>query len=77
LTRGTVVSPWALRAEKVDAHPVDHGDQAAGIVARDLAPFYVALARGTFAAQGVEIEFVSSPRPRQNGCRLWHEGSLL
>ncbi|MGD9880002.1 MAG: ABC transporter substrate-binding protein [Reyranella sp.] len=34
------------------------------------APFYVALARGAFAAEGVEIEFVSSPRPRDAALRL-------
>jgi NitT/TauT family transport system substrate-binding protein len=27
------------------------------------APFYVALARGAYAAEGVEVRFVSSPRP--------------
>jgi NitT/TauT family transport system substrate-binding protein len=34
------------------------------------APFYVALARNTFAAEGVEIEFVSSPRPQDAALRL-------
>jgi NitT/TauT family transport system substrate-binding protein len=34
------------------------------------APFYVALARGAFAAEGVEIEFVSSPRPQDAALRL-------
>jgi NitT/TauT family transport system substrate-binding protein len=34
------------------------------------APFYVALARDAFAAEGVEIEFVSSPRPQGAALRL-------
>jgi NitT/TauT family transport system substrate-binding protein len=34
------------------------------------APFYVALARGAFAAEGVGIEFVSSPRPQDAALRL-------
>jgi NitT/TauT family transport system substrate-binding protein len=34
------------------------------------APFYVALASGAFAAEGVEIEFVSSPRPQDAALRL-------
>jgi NitT/TauT family transport system substrate-binding protein len=34
------------------------------------APFYVALARGAFAAEGVEIRFVSSPRPQDAALRL-------
>ena len=34
------------------------------------APFYVALARGAFAAEGVEIQFVSSPRPQDAALRL-------
>ena len=34
------------------------------------APFYVALARGAFATHGVEIEFVSSPRPQDAALRL-------
>ena len=34
------------------------------------APFYVALARGAFAAQGVEIKFASSPRPQDAAKRL-------
>lgn len=39
------------------------------------APFYVALARGAFAAEGVEIAFVSSPRP-QDAARRLMEGSV-
>ena len=34
------------------------------------APFYVALTRGAFAAGGVEIRFVSSPRPQDAARRL-------
>ena len=34
------------------------------------APFYVALARGAFAAEGVEIRFASSPRPQDAALRL-------
>jgi len=34
------------------------------------APFYVALARGAFETHGVEIEFVSSPRPQDAALRL-------
>src|SRR5438045_6282915 len=34
------------------------------------APFYVALARGAFDAEGVEIKFVSSPRPQDAAVRL-------
>jgi len=34
------------------------------------APFYVALARGAFAAEAVEIKFVSSPRPQDAALRL-------
>ncbi len=34
------------------------------------APFYVALAREAFAAEGVEIKFVSSPRPQDAALRL-------
>src|SRR3954471_16561998 len=34
------------------------------------APFYVALARGAFAAEGVEIKFASSPRPQDAAKRL-------
>jgi NitT/TauT family transport system substrate-binding protein len=34
------------------------------------APFYVALARGAFDAEGVEIRFVSSPRPQDAALRL-------
>lgn len=34
------------------------------------APFYVALARDAFTAEGVEIEFVSSPRPQDVALRL-------
>ena len=34
------------------------------------APFYVALARGAFAAEGVTIEFVSAPRPQDAALRL-------
>src|SRR3954469_23774598 len=34
------------------------------------APFYVALARGAFDAEGVEIKFVSSPRPQDAALRL-------
>src|SRR5471032_3090190 len=34
------------------------------------APFYVALARGAFAAEGVEIKFTSSPRPQDAALRL-------
>jgi NitT/TauT family transport system substrate-binding protein len=34
------------------------------------APFYVALARDAFAAQGVEIRFTSSPRPQDAALRL-------
>jgi NitT/TauT family transport system substrate-binding protein len=34
------------------------------------APFYAALARGAFAAEGVDIEFVSSPRPQDAALRL-------
>lgn len=39
------------------------------------APFYVALARGAFAAEGVTIEFVSSPRP-QDAARRLMDGSV-
>ena len=34
------------------------------------APFYVALAREAFAAEGVEIRFTSSPRPQDAALRL-------
>jgi NitT/TauT family transport system substrate-binding protein len=34
------------------------------------APFYAALARGAFAAEGVEIRFASSPRPQDAALRL-------
>ena len=34
------------------------------------APFYVALARDAFAAEGVEIRFTSSPRPQDAAVRL-------
>ena len=34
------------------------------------APFYVALARGAFDAEGVEIRFASSPRPQDAALRL-------
>jgi NitT/TauT family transport system substrate-binding protein len=34
------------------------------------APFYVALARGAFDAEGVAIEFASSPRPQDAALRL-------
>ena len=34
------------------------------------APFYATMARGAFAAEGVEIEFVSSPRPQDAAQRL-------
>jgi NitT/TauT family transport system substrate-binding protein len=34
------------------------------------APFYVALARGAFEAEGVEIRFASSPRPQDAAKRL-------
>jgi len=34
------------------------------------APFYVALARGAFDAEGVEIKFASSPRPQDAALRL-------
>lgn len=34
------------------------------------APFYVALARGAFAAEGVEIRFVSSPHPNDTALRV-------
>jgi NitT/TauT family transport system substrate-binding protein len=34
------------------------------------APFYVALARGAFEAEGVEIRFASSPRPQDAALRL-------
>jgi NitT/TauT family transport system substrate-binding protein len=34
------------------------------------APFYVALARGAFEAEGVEIKFASSPRPQDAALRL-------
>jgi NitT/TauT family transport system substrate-binding protein len=34
------------------------------------APFYVALAKNAFAAEGVEIKFVSSPRPQDAALRL-------
>jgi NitT/TauT family transport system substrate-binding protein len=34
------------------------------------APFYVALARDAFAAEGVEIRFTSSPRPQDAALRL-------
>jgi NitT/TauT family transport system substrate-binding protein len=34
------------------------------------APFYVALARNAFKAEGVEIKFVSSPRPQDAALRL-------
>src|SRR5205085_5267917 len=34
------------------------------------APFYVDLARGAFDAEGVEIKFVSSPRPQDAALRL-------
>src|SRR4029078_11908635 len=39
------------------------------------APFYVALARGAFEAEGVEIKFASSPRP-QDSAFLWMEGTV-
>ena len=32
------------------------------------APFYVALARDAFAAEGVEIRFTSSPHPKRRRC---------
>lgn len=34
------------------------------------APFYIALARDAFVAEGVEIKFVSSPRPQDAALRL-------
>ena len=34
------------------------------------APFYVALARDAFNAEGVEIEFVSSPHPDKTALRV-------
>jgi NitT/TauT family transport system substrate-binding protein len=34
------------------------------------APFYVALARGAFSGEGVEVQFVSSPRPQDAALRL-------
>jgi NitT/TauT family transport system substrate-binding protein len=34
------------------------------------APFYAALARDAFAAEGIEIKFVSSPRPQDAALRL-------
>ena len=34
------------------------------------APFYATMARNTFAEEGVEIEFVSSPRPQEAARRL-------
>ena len=34
------------------------------------APFYVALERGAFEAEGVQIEFASSPRPQDAALRL-------
>ena len=34
------------------------------------APFYVALARGAFAAEGVKIRLASSPRPQDAAWRL-------
>lgn len=34
------------------------------------APFYVALARDAFTAEGVEVRFVSSPRPQDAALRL-------
>ena len=34
------------------------------------APFYAALARGAFEAEGVEIKFASSPRPQDAALRL-------
>src|SRR5258708_39813284 len=34
------------------------------------APFYVALARDAFTVEGVEIKFVSSPRPQDAALRL-------
>ena len=34
------------------------------------APFYVALARDAFTAEGVEIRFTSSPRPQDAALRL-------
>jgi NitT/TauT family transport system substrate-binding protein len=39
------------------------------------APFYVALARDAFAAEGVEIRFTSSPRPQDAALRLM-EGTV-
>jgi NitT/TauT family transport system substrate-binding protein len=39
------------------------------------APFYVALARGAFDAEGVEIKFASSPRPQDAAVRLM-EGTV-
>jgi NitT/TauT family transport system substrate-binding protein len=39
------------------------------------APFYVALARGAFAAEGVEIKFASAPRPGDAAKRLM-EGAV-
>src|SRR5882724_10472402 len=39
------------------------------------APFYVALARDAFTAEGVEVKFVSSPRPQDAALRLM-EGTV-
>lgn len=39
------------------------------------APFYVALAKDAFAAEGVEIVFASSPRPQDAAVRVM-EGTV-
>jgi NitT/TauT family transport system substrate-binding protein len=39
------------------------------------APFYAALSRGAFAAEGVEIEFASAPRPGE-AAKLLMEGAV-
>jgi NitT/TauT family transport system substrate-binding protein len=40
------------------------------------APFYVALARDAFAAEGVEIRFTSSPHPTRRRCASWTGRSM-
>jgi ABC-type nitrate/sulfonate/bicarbonate transport system substrate-binding protein len=40
------------------------------------APFYVALARDAYAAEGVEVQFVSSPQPG-DAARNVMDGCLL
>ena len=39
-------------------------------------PFYVALARDAFSAEGVEIRFTSSPHPNELRCASWTARSM-